>query len=287
MKSKIDIEIGNECIKCRQCERVCPAGIIAYDGKAKCMNINHTERCIVCGQCAAACPVGTLKHSSFPEDSIKPFDKSGCPTAEELMLLIKKRRSNRAFSTNEVADEYIDKIIEAAQYTPTARNSRDIGFVVIKNADKLLELSEFTCSTFEKATSRLENPFIKPILSLIRPDFYKSVPVMKHVIKSFRKHNEGILRNATAAILIYTKGNGMFSNTDANLAYQNASLMAESLGVNHFYTGYLCAALRLNKGALEKKLGIEGTIQAGMAIGMPLFSFTNYIERDKAAVKHL
>ncbi len=287
MKSIIDIQIGAECIKCRKCERVCPAGIITYDEKNKSMDICRAERCIVCGQCAAACPVGTLKHSSFPEGSIKPFDKNDCPTAEQLMLLIKKRRSNRAFSTNEVADEDIDKIIEAAQYTPTARNSRDIGFVVIKDSDKLLELSEFTCSTFEKMTSRLENPFIKPVLSRIRPDFYKSVPVMKHVIKGFRKHNEGILRNATAAILIYTKDNGMFSNADANLAYQNASLMAESLGVNHFYTGYLCAALRLNKGTLEKKLGIEGTIQAGMAIGMPLFSFTNYIDRGKAAVKHL
>ena len=287
MKAKADIQIGAECIKCRKCERVCPAGIIVYDEKDKSMKVNRVERCIDCGQCVAICPADALKHSSFPHEKIKQFDKNDCPSAEQLMLLIKKRRSNRAFSTKEVADEDIARIIEAAQYTPTARNSRDIGFVVIKNPENLRELSEFTCSTFEKITGKLENPFIKPILSLIRPDYYSNIPVMKHVIKGFRNGKDGILRNATAAILIYTKNKGMLSNADANLAYQNASLMAETLGVNHFYTGYLCVALRLNKGTLEKKLGIDGTIQVGMAIGMPMFSFTNYIDKGEPMVKSM
>lgn len=72
----------------------------------------------------------------------------------------------------------------------------------------------------------------------------------------------------------------MFGATDTNLAYQNASLMAECLGVGHFYIGLVCAAIQQDKkNRIARLLGIDGKIQAGMALGMPEFSFSKYIER--------
>lgn len=73
-----------------------------------------------------------------------------------------------------------------------------------------------------------------------------------------------------------------------NLAYQNASLMAECLGVSQFYTGFVCSAIEQDKkGTLEKKLGIDGKIYAGMALGMPAFRYKNYIDRKDLKVNRL
>lgn len=108
---------------------------------------------------------------------------------------------------------------------------------------------------------------------------YANVPVMNHVVKSWASGHDNVLRKATAVILISTRRNEMMSSADAQLAYQNASLMAESLGVAHFYLGYLCAALRLAPGKLEGSLGISGTVHAAMAIGMPAMRFDKYIDR--------
>ena len=58
--------------------------------------------------------------------------------------------------------------------------------------------------------------------------------------------------------------------------------MAESLNISQIYTGYFCAALKQSRGRGRKflrSLGIDGEVQASMALGMPLFLFANYIDK--------
>ena len=74
----------------------------------------------------------------------------------------------------------------------------------------------------------------------------------------------------------------------ANLAYQNGSLMAESLGVAQFYTGFVCSAVEQDRNRrLAKMLGISGKIRAGMALGIPAFRYPNYIDRKDINVTKL
>jgi len=50
-----------------------------------------------------------------------------------LLELVKKRRSIRNFSTDEVPDELIEKILEVARWAPSGGNSQPWEFVVIKD----------------------------------------------------------------------------------------------------------------------------------------------------------
>ena len=91
-----------------------------------------------------------------------------------------------------------------------------------------------------------------------------------------------ILRGATALIFIYTPKNQHFGSADANLAYQNGSLMAETLGIGQFYTGFVLSALERDRsGKLAKTLGIKGRIHAGMALGVPQMKFSKYVDRKE------
>lgn len=104
--------------------------------------------------------------------------------------------------------------------------------------------------------------------------------MMQRVIQEYENGNDLILRNATAVILIHADENDYFSSTNANLAYQNASLMAETLHISQFYMGFLCSAINLDKRRkFTKKLGIQDKIYAAMALGIPKFEFSHYINK--------
>ncbi len=131
----------------------------------------------------------------------------------------------------------------------------------------------------------LNNPILKPFLKRIIPADYKQLRRMERLQKEYAKGNDPILRNAAALILIHTPSANRFGRDDANLAYQNGSLMAETLGVAQFYTGYVCTAIRRDKkNLLAKTLGINGTIHAGMALGMPDFNYPKYMDRKEIKV---
>lgn len=98
-----------------------------------------------------------------------------------------------------------------------------------------------------------------------------------------------MLRGATAVLFIHAPKENRFGAEDANLACQNASLMAEALGVSQIYMGFVLTALRQDRAArLNGMLGLEGRrICAAMAFGMPQFRYPNYIDREPAEVTHL
>jgi nitroreductase len=261
--------------------RVCPAEIFAQDENSKGVKISEAENCIGCGHCVAACPENAVFHSLFPAGKVHPVDYSQLPTPEQMMLLCKSRRSNRAFTTKPVPDDCLNKILEAAHRAPTGSNVQHVRFLVITNPDKLHQISDFTMDVFGGVMKKLKNPLLKPLIKLVMPDAFRYIPTFERMLEEYKTDNDGILRKATAVIFIYTPAGTRMGVLDANLAYQNGSLMAECLGVSQFYTGFVLNAVNMKKGKLEKMLGIDGEIYAGMALGMPAFRFPNYIDRKE------
>ena len=51
----------------------------------------------------------------------------------ELMETIKKRRSVRAYKSQEISDETLDKILEAARLAPSASNRQPWKFIVVRD----------------------------------------------------------------------------------------------------------------------------------------------------------
>ena len=236
--------------------------------------------------CAAVCPTQAVNHSMFPPQKIHKIDYSIYPSPEQMELIIKGRRSNRAFNGESVPLELVNKILEAAHRAPTASNLQQVEFAYISNKEMLKSVSQYTLDVFSNMVKKLNNPVLKPVLKMAMPGAYKYADKFKIMREEFAKGNDLILRGATGLILIYTPKESRFGCDDSNLAYQNGSLMAESLGVSQFYTGFICTAINQDKNkSLNKTLGIDGEIHAGMAIGMPQFKYPNYIDKEELRVK--
>lgn len=274
------IVIHNEsCLRCGKCSKVCPAGVLTQNEKGEDISINNIDFCIVCGHCVDVCPTASVVHSEFPQERIHPIDYSLFPTPEQVMTLIKTRRSNRALISTPIPDDVLEKIVESARFAPTASNKRDVSFTLITDPEKLLKISEFTINKFESSVKILINPLIKCLLKPFFPHLYNYIPAFYRLKKEHLNGNDPILRKATALLIIHTPKSSDFGCENANLAYQNASLMAYSLGVSQIYMGFVLKAIRKSgREAFAQITGVDGEVQAIMALGIPAFRYTNYIE---------
>ena len=284
----IEVTINqNTCIKCGKCVRICPSELFNTTAEEKQVCVKNLESCIRCGHCVAVCPTEAIAHSAFPESAVHAFDRKNLPPPEALELLIRSRRSNRAFSSKPVPEEYLQKIVEAAHRAPTATNAQELSYTVVTDPEKLHQISSLTLGVF-LGIVKLIRP-LKGLLKLFMPETVALIPEFEGMVAEFSKGKDYILREAKAVIFIHAPESARFGRQDANLAYQNASLMAESLGVAHFYTGFVCVSIDNDKRKkrIAKLLGIDGQIHAGIALGMPSFHFERYIDRDSMRVKWL
>ncbi len=276
---------ADACIHCRRCERACPAGIFVWeDGK---MQVQKEQFCIRCGHCADICPTKAVAHTLFPESSMHDYALNDLPSPEQVALLLNARRSNRAFTAQAVPQPSLNRIIDAAYAAPTAQNTRNIQVVAVTAPEMLERIAALTVDTFAHAVKPLENPLLKCLLHKKMAQVYAMIPKLKAMHRKFHEgKGDPVLHRARAVLLFCAPSKSRFGCADCNLAYQNASLMAESLGVAQFYTGFVLSGMKQDrKKRLPRMLGLEKDMEifAGMALGMPEFRFERYTDRDHTA----
>lgn len=275
------------CIRCGRCVKVCPSLIFGQETPGGGVTLHNPETCIACGHCVAACPTGAVAHAEFPPERVHAADYAALPTPEQVELLLAVRRSNRALRKSPVPQEMLERIVAAADRAPTASNARQLGYTLVTDPGMLRRITEYTLGIFGKVEKRLRHPLVRPWLSRLAPGVYRYLPVLERLRREYAGGRDQILRGGTAVLFIHAPAKSGFGVEDANLAYQNASLMAEALGVSQIYMGFVLTALRQDKeGGLMKMLGLkERRICAAMALGMPQFRYPNYIDREPAEFK--
>ncbi len=285
----MEININQDhCIKCGKCVQVCPSCIFTQGDLGEKIELMRVESCIVCGHCVDACPTDSVSHSEFPPEKTYTIDYSRMPSPEQMMLLIKSRRSNRALTSKPVPKDMLDRIVEAAHCAPTATNAQSLSFTIVTDPQKLRQVSDYTIGVFDSLAKLLLNPIVKCIAKPFMKNVYKYVPTFKLLKEKHMAGEDPILRKATALLLIHTPKSNRFGSEDANLAYQNASLMAQSLGVSQIYMGFVLTAIRQDgKDTLAKMLGINGEIRAIMALGIPAFKYPKYTDRKEIVKRYI
>lgn len=263
------------------CVHVCPESVFIQHDKDSVPEIVAQDLCISCGQCVAICPGGAISHNDFPEGWIHDIETDAKPSYEQLMAILRYRRSQRFFKDKTVDKDLINKIIEAARYAPSALNSQSTKYLVIQDVLFLTEIAETTTDVLKGIIDNLRKTHAEA--DLVRDHSFK---VISQKIDEIRDMGDDIfLHNASTLLLFYADKNESMGAINANLAVQNALLAAEALGIGAFYTGFVFFAIRHDP-EFKKIFNLPENheIFASIALGYPQVKFRKWIERKPADI---
>jgi nitroreductase len=254
------------------------------------------EGCIACGHCVAICPQGAICHSEFPSTEIRAIQAEKMPTTEQVMTLLKSRRSIRAFRDKPLTEETIESIIDGARLAPSAHNSQSTEYLVVQDRAVLNQVSSMVIEYLEFEIRRFANPLFRTLALLADRELAESglhkIPGFKRMTQLFESGADPILYGAPVLVAFHARRTVEFADVNAQLALQNASLVAHSLGIGHFYTGWVVSPCRAPMARawnrrIPSLIGIPpgNELHGALALGYPIPRFKNMIERKPPEIK--
>lgn len=224
------IEFDKEkCIRCGACVKDCLTYSIEQNEEGFAQTaLGGEERCIACQHCFAICPTGAI---TFNQKDPQTASKPNFGNPEEILNLIKSRRSIRQYTDEEVSNEVLDKLKEMLPYIPTGCNYNSLHFSFIESKVVMDEIREYTR---KKLLKLLSNKFTQKIAG----KFAKYQ-------EAFSNGEDIIYRNAPHMIVVSSSIKAPCSDVDPIIALSYIELYAQSLGLGTCWCGFAQACFKI------------------------------------------
>ena len=246
----------SKCVGCGMCAKVCVAHNIVINDKKAGILLND---CLMCGQCTAVCPHKAISISGYHSE-FKDKTEDVRLNPEDILEVIRFRRSIRRFEQKEIPKEIIGQILEAGRLTHTAKNMQDVSFVILDREKSSIE--KIAVNLFRK---------IKPFINLFSP-----------MARNNKIDDHFFFFNAPIVIVILAK-----DKTNGILAAQNMEFVAEAHGLGVLYSGYFTMAANAShkiKNAIKVPKGKR--VAMTLILGFPDVKFLRSVQRKELDVRY-
>lgn len=162
----------------------------------------------------------------------------------EVLNVIKSRRSTRAFKPEQIKQEELDLLLEAAIYAPSGGNAQPWHFTVIQNREIIGHLNTISKDVLAKS----DTPYSK---AASNPNF-------------------DITYGAPTLIIVSGLKAAPTSIADCSAAIQNILLAAESLGLGAVWLGLISVGFQIEGEAGKVGIPEEYRPYYGIALGYKL-----------------
>lgn len=245
------------CIGCGKCAKVCVAHNLTVNNKKA---ETLFDDCLRCGQCVAVCPKDAVTLRGCEEEPLAKH-KDLRLNPEDVLDVIRFRRSIRRFKEQKIPSEVLAQILEAGRLTHTAKNSQDVSFVVLDQEKEAVEA--LAVRLFRK---------MKPFADLVSP-----------LSKNNKIDDHFFFFNAPLAIVVLAA-----DKTNGLLAAQNMEFVAEAHGLGVLFSGFFTTAAN-NSRKIKKALQVPKGKRVAMTLvlGYPNVEFLRSAPRKKLDVRYL
>jgi nitroreductase/NAD-dependent dihydropyrimidine dehydrogenase PreA subunit len=276
---------ADRCTRCGTCVRSCSENVFALDGPDAVPRIVRETLCIACGHCVAQCPPEAILHADFPEGTIHVIHRERAPSPEQVIEMLRMRRSIRLFKEASVEKDLIEKVLDGARFAPSAHNFQATEYVVVLNGETLRTITGLTARYYARAVKQLRNPLVRALygLALTRDEVQSALhllPDLEMVVGAARRGEDPFLHDAPCLLVAHARRSIHFPEANAILALHNATLVAQALGLGGFLVGYLVGACKRDR-RIPRLLGIPRSheVYGALALGHPGEEFTKWVER--------
>lgn len=271
----LNFKISEEkCTKCGLCVKECPMSIIEMTDYPA-IKIGKERNCVKCQHCLAICPTAALSiFGKKPENSISC--NGDIPKAEEMMRLIKTRRSIRKYKKEDIDKDLLNEILNTALYAPTGHNKDSVLFTVI---DKKESLDKFREIAYKTIIAHAENNTIaeeyKYIANLANLWATKAIDIM------FRDAPHMIIASAPESISSPVE--------DSVIALSYFELLANSNGIGVLWSGMINWTLKFIAPELREILNIPKDHKIGytLVFGKASTKYARAIQRENKGVNKI
>lgn len=241
-----------KCIGCGLCKTVCIRDNIMIMDK---LAVDVEADCFDCGQCSTLCPTNaiTIKAYQGQEDRIEEYDPDSIPVNyDDMLQFYKQRRTCRWFKDEKVPEETINRLLEAAYYSPNRQNIQDVEFVLVED-----KMDEFMNHVYDIISAKEEEFFrIKQFGEYLRDENHnpKRHPLLwegKQLLLAFSENKtDAVIAMTRLELLAYTMGLGGFHSLFTGMAEEvdNRKLMEffpEIDSKKHMYAAFVIGVPRV------------------------------------------
>lgn len=263
--------------KCKRdgfCVAVCPLAILELkDGApAPTAVAGREETCVRCGHCVAACPTAALRHEAMAPEDCAALDVAPAPTAEQVVQLLRARRSIRAYRDRPVERERLEQLLDLARTAPTGSNSQQIRWTVAASRPAVHSVAG-------------------AVVQLMRQWVAQRTPLaveydLARTVRAWEEGLDPITRGAPAMLFAHAPKDYSLGAVDCTIALTFVDVAAPSLGLGTCWAGFVMLAAG-HSAPLQEMIGIpEGHACFGaMMVGHPKYRYHRAPKRN-AAVAH-
>ncbi|MBS4917724.1 MAG: nitroreductase family protein [Clostridiales bacterium] len=256
--SQYRVEINTDkCIGCGLCSKVCVAHNLVIDQNKARKGMND---CVMCGQCSAVCPQKAISIEGYGSEQMEKTEEVRL-SPEDILNVIRFRRSVRNFKKIEIPREVMEQVLEAGRLTHTAKNMQDVSYVVL---------------TTEK--NRIEKMAVK---------VFRAIKPIANLFSLMARNNEinddFFFFNAPAVIVILAR-----DKTNGILAAQNMEFVAEANGLGVLYSGFFTMAANMSR-KIKKTMGVSKGKKVAMTLvlGYPNIKFLRSTPHKELDVRYM
>ena len=213
-----------KCIRCGLCISDCLSSCIEFD-EDNFPKMTAEERCISCQHCLAICPTGAL---SFNE---KHPENSQAVDYNNILGLIKSRRSVRQYKDEEISEETFGKLKEMLPFIPTGCNSHSLHFSIVEKK-----------SAMDTIRNRVNELLIKTM----------SYKALAPIVNKFSKYKDAfingedvIFRGAPHMVVVSSPVTAPCATVDPIIALSYFELYAQHLGLGTCWCGFAQVCLKI------------------------------------------
>jgi len=249
--------------------------------------------CILCGHCKAICPTDAPKFSNLSENEFELTPNiEEMPNPSSFLRFLRRRRSQRIYSSKPVEIEKLKMIIEAGRFAPTGGNRQGCEYIVVTGRKILDRVCTLTIQTLQEqgklvkeALDRYHRSKVPLPEEYITMQHYPSL--VDRIAEKWKEGVDQLLYHAPVLILVHMKqGITTTPQVDASLSAMHMILMAETLGLGTCINGFLFFALH-HSGELREVLEIPSDHQVHVAftVGYSDVEFLRLVARNPAKIK--
>lgn len=281
----------NRCTLCGLCIRVCLRGVLKEEKKN--IVVIDPASCILCGHCKAICPTDAPKFSNLSENEfgLTPNIEE-MPNPSSFLRFLRRRRSQRIYSSKPVEIEKLKMIIEAGRFAPTGGNRQGCEYIVVTGRKILDRVCTLTIQTLQEqgklvkeALDRYHRSKVPLPEEYITMQYYPSR--VDRIAEKWKEGVDQLLYHAPVLVLVHMKqGITTTPQVDASLSAMHMILMAETLGLGTCINGFLFFALH-HSGELREVLEIPSDHQVHVAftVGYSDVEFLRLVARNPAKIR--